>query len=74
MVEYESYQATPYRWLPQVPKHWIEKTIRQITFVQSERCGNRKLELLSVYREYGVIPKSSRDDNHNKESLDLSNY
>lgn len=74
MVEYESYQATPYRWLPQVPKHWIEKTMRQITSVQSERCGDRKLELLSVYREYGVIPKSSRDDNHNKESLDLSNY
>ncbi|MCI5049682.1 MAG: restriction endonuclease subunit S [Rickettsiales bacterium] len=31
-------------------------------------------ELLSVYRDYGVIPKSSRDDNHNKESEDLSNY
>ncbi|KIY22553.1 hypothetical protein UB32_07945 [Mesobacillus subterraneus] len=33
-----------------------------------------ELELLSVYRDYGVIPKSSRDDNHNRESLDLSNY
>jgi type I restriction enzyme S subunit len=32
------------------------------------------LELLSVYREHGVIPKSSRDDNHNKPSEDLSTY
>lgn len=31
-------------------------------------------ELLSVYRDYGVIPKSSRDDNHNKASEDLSGY
>lgn len=31
-------------------------------------------ELLSVYRDYGVIPKSSRDDNYNRASEDLSNY
>jgi type I restriction enzyme S subunit len=29
---------------------------------------------LSVYRDYGVIPKDSRDDNHNKVSEDTSNY
>lgn len=74
MVEYESYQSTSYRWLPKVPSHWHKKSIRQITSVLSERCGNRDYRLLSVYREYGVIPKDSRDDNHNKESLDLSNY
>lgn len=74
MGEYKNYQNTPYRWLPQVPAHWVEKSIRQITSVLSERCGNKNYRLLSVYREYGVIPKDSRDDNHNKESLDLSNY
>lgn len=74
MGKYNNYQETPYRWLPQVPAHWSQKSIRQITSVLSERCGNRNLRLLSVYREYGVIPKDSRDDNHNKESLDLSNY
>ncbi|WP_280198620.1 restriction endonuclease subunit S [Nocardia cyriacigeorgica] len=31
-------------------------------------------ELLSVYRDYGVVPKSSRDDNFNKPSEDLSSY
>lgn len=74
MGKYNTYQETSYRWLPQVPTHWSKKSIRQITSVLSERCGNRNLRLLSVYREYGVIPKDSRDDNHNKESLDLSNY
>jgi len=31
-------------------------------------------QVLSVYREYGVIPKDSRDDNHNVTSEDTSNY
>ena len=30
--------------------------------------------MLSVYREYGVIPKDSRDDNHNVTSEDTSKY
>ena len=29
---------------------------------------------LSVYRDYGVIPKDTRDDNHNRVSEDISNY
>jgi type I restriction enzyme S subunit len=29
---------------------------------------------LSVYREYGVVPKDSRDDNHNVTSEDTSKY
>lgn len=31
-------------------------------------------EILSVYRDYGVIPKSSRDDNHNRTPADVSSY
>ena len=30
--------------------------------------------VLSLYRDYGVIPKDSRDDNHNVTSLDTSKY
>jgi len=30
--------------------------------------------LLSVYRDHGVVPKSSRGGNHNVESEDLSSY
>jgi type I restriction enzyme S subunit len=32
------------------------------------------LEVLSVYRDHGVIPKSSRSDNYNKTPADLSRY
>jgi type I restriction enzyme S subunit len=32
------------------------------------------LMLLSVYRDHGVIPKESRDDNFNKASIDLTTY
>ena len=72
---YEEYKETEYDWLGSVPRHWKEQTVRSITKLSSERNGNRDdLELLSVYREYGVIRKSSRDDNHNVESQDLSNY
>jgi type I restriction enzyme, S subunit len=43
-------------------------------FRREKKTGFAEEELLSVYRDYGVIPKSSRDDNHNKASEDLSGY
>lgn len=36
--------------------------------------GHASEEVLSVYRDYGVIPKSSRDDNVNRTPEDLSSY
>lgn len=74
MKQYEAYRPTKYEWLTEVPTHWQTRTMRSMTTVSSERRGNREATLLSVYREYGVIVKSSRDDNHNIESEDLSNY
>lgn len=74
MKRYMRYKPTKYDWLPQVPAHWGMRTIRSITELSNERCGNRQEPLLSVYREYGVIKKSSRNDNHNVESEDLSGY
>lgn len=75
MNPYIEYQSTEYDWLPEVPKHWNKRSVRTITKLSDERNSTRDdLELLSVYREYGVIRKASRDDNHNVESLDLSNY
>ncbi|QNO15918.1 restriction endonuclease subunit S [Alkalicella caledoniensis] len=72
---YEEYKETEYDWLGPVPNHWNKLSIRNITELSSERNRTRNdLELLSVYREYGVIKKSSRDDNHNVESEDLTNY
>ncbi|MEU4161152.1 hypothetical protein [Actinoplanes sp. NPDC026670] len=39
-----------------------------------EIVGHPDMQVLSVYRDHGVIPKSSRDDNFNKTPLDLSRY
>jgi type I restriction enzyme S subunit len=39
-----------------------------------KRTGFAEEQLLSVYRDYGVIPKASRDDNFNKPSDDLYSY
>ena len=55
------------------PEHYELKSIRAITSVSNSR-GNPELQLLSVYRDYGVIPKKERNDNHNRESDDLSTY
>jgi len=74
MRRYENYKTTQYDWLLKVPGHWKSRSIRSLTELSSVRKGNSSAELLSVYREYGVIPKASRDDNHNVESADLSNY
>ncbi|MEY9880854.1 restriction endonuclease subunit S [Bradyrhizobium sp. USDA 329] len=57
----------------QTPPGWTTKPLWSL-FRRRKLTGYEDEELLSVYRDYGVIPKSSRDDNHNKESDDLSGY
>ena len=39
-----------------------------------DRTGHPEAQLLSVYRDWGVIRKADRDDNFNKPSDDLSTY
>lgn len=57
----------------ETPEHWrvvpFWSLYRKVKFT-----GFPDEELLSVYRDYGVIPKSSRSDNRNVESEDLSGY
>lgn len=55
------------------PKNWRTVPFWSL-FRRGKKTGYPEEELLSVYRDFGVIPKSSRDDNHNKESEDLSGY
>lgn len=56
-----------------VPKEW--SVIPCGVFFKEKSIKNTEGEInLSVYRDYGVIPKDSRDDNHNKVSEDTSNY
>ena len=60
-------------WIGEVPEHWDIEKIKYI-FERYEKKNYPDKEVLSVYREYGVIPKNSRDDNHNVTSEDTSNY
>lgn len=57
----------------QVPANWRVVPFWSL-FRKTKRTGFPEEELLSVYRDHGVIPKSSRDDNRNVESEDLSGY
>ena len=73
MQRYESYKPSGVKWLGDVPSHWEVQALRAVTQLKSDR-NRPDLPVLSVYREYGVIRKDSRDDNHNATSLDTSTY
>ena len=60
-------------WVGAIPNHWRVSKIKQIVRWKSVK-GQPDLPVLSLYRDYGVIPKDSRDDNHNVTSLDTSGY
>ena len=70
---YPSYKASGVEWLGEIPEEWITIQIGRL-FHRTKRTGFVEKELLSVYRDHGVVPKSSRDDNNNKPSEDLSPY
>ena len=60
-------------WIGKIPKDWdVQKVKFHLQRKEPRNPGNQ--QVLSVYREYGVIPKDSRDDNHNVTSEDTSNY
>lgn len=60
-------------WMPTVPKHWsVEKFKFHLRIRAQKNMGDK--QVLSLYRDYGVVPKDSRDDNHNVTSEDTSSY
>ena len=67
------YKDSGFEWLGEVPEHWDVQSLRAVAGLYVEK-NQPDLPVLSVYREYGVILKDSRDDNHNATSLDTSNY
>ena len=60
-------------WIGEIPKEWEISLIKYHLKWKSEK-GFSDEQVLSLYRDYGVIPKDSRDDNHNVTSLDTSTY
>lgn len=73
LPKYVNYKYSGKDWLGNIPEYW--RTVPLWTlFRRTKRtdCGGE--QLLSVYRDFGVVPKESRNDNNNKASDDLSVY
>jgi len=60
-------------WLAEIPAHWRITKVKRL-FRRAKRQGHPHLKVLSVYRDFGVIEKSSRDDNFNRTPEDLDVY
>lgn len=60
-------------WIGRIPQNWLTSKIKFYLYRYEPRNpGN--VQVLSVYRDYGVVPKDSRNDNHNVTSSDTSKY
>ena len=60
-------------WIGEIPKEWeVAKIKYHLKRNEPKNPGNTIV--LSVYRDYGVVPKDSRNDNHNVTSEDTSKY
>ena len=70
---YDKYKDSGIAWIGEIPEHWEVCSIKQIMKNKSIK-GFPDETILSLYRDFGVIPKDSRDDNHNVTSEDTSNY
>lgn len=70
---YPEYKDSGVEWLGEVPAHWAQPPLWTL-FRRTKTTGCETEELLSVYRDHGVVPKASRDDNNNKPSDDLGTY
>lgn len=60
-------------WMPFVPKHWEVEKFKYHLRLRGVKNQIDK-QVLSLYRELGIVPKNSRDDNHNVTSEDVSDY
>lgn len=62
-----------FEWIGKIPVNWeVDKLKFHLKRNEPRNPGDTVV--LSLYRELGVIPKDSRDDNHNVTSEDTSKY
>ena len=60
-------------WIGEIPKEWkVDKFKYHLCREELKNPGEKIV--LSLYRELGIVPKDSRDDNHNITSEDTSKY
>lgn len=73
MIKYAEYKDSQIPWVGQVPAHWGVQKLKTLLSRKSE-TGRPDETVLSLYRDYGVIPKDSRSDNHNRTSDNTDSY
>ena len=60
-------------WIGEIPEDWEVCKLKPFLQWKSVKgFGNETV--LSLYRDFGILPKESRDDNHNVTSLDTDSY
>lgn len=67
------YKDSGIAWIGKIPETWKVLQIRRIMQNRSERNQPNAM-VLSLYRDLGIVPKESRDDNHNVTSEDTASY
>ena len=60
-------------WIGEIPETWRVEKLKYSVQWKSEK-GQPDATVLSLYRDFGIVPKDSREDNHNVTSLDTSTY
>ena len=60
-------------WIGKIPETW-EVTINKTILKNISERNHPDAEVLSLYRDLGVVPKNSRDDNHNVTSENTIQY
>ncbi len=73
MRRYPEYKESGVEFVGEIPRDW--EIMRCAHLFEVKHIKNTSGEInLSVYRDYGVIKRDSRDDNYNRVSEDTSNY
>ena len=67
------YKDSGIPWIGMIPSDWEVCFTKQLMRNKSIK-GFPDEQVLSLYRDYGVVPKNSRDDNHNVTSEDTATY
>lgn len=73
MAECSEYKDSGAAWIGKIPCIWDVHRLK-IHLNRFEEKNPGDMQVLSLYRELGIVPKDSRDDNHNVTSEDTSNY
>lgn len=60
-------------WIGEIPAGWGVGRLKSMLSL-SRVINKSDAKVLSLYRDYGIIPKDSRNDNHNVTSLDTTKY